>query len=91
MRGRSVDVGIRPEHVRVETARGEGSLEGEVEVLEPLGGEVLVHWRTPVGALVSRVDDEHAPAPGARVALELDWNSAHFFDADTQQAVAPRS
>jgi multiple sugar transport system ATP-binding protein len=91
VRGRTIDVGIRAEHVRFESASPAGPLEGEAEVLEPLGGEVLVHWRTPVGPLVSRVNDEHAPALGARVTLRLDWNSAHFFSVDTQQAIAPES
>ena len=91
VRGQSVDVGLRPEHVRIGASDAAGSMAAEVEVLEPLGGEVLVHWRSPVGALVSRVDDEHVPAVGARLALQLDWGSAHFFRADTQQLIPPAS
>ncbi|HTM56855.1 MAG TPA: sn-glycerol-3-phosphate ABC transporter ATP-binding protein UgpC [Candidatus Udaeobacter sp.] len=90
-RDENVDVGIRPEHVRVDSSGADSSLEGEVEVLEPLGGEVLVHWRTPVGAFVSRVDDDHAPAIGARAALAFDWDSAHFFSAETQQRITIES
>src|SRR4030095_7005736 len=78
-------------HVRIDSSAGPGSIPGEVEVLEPLGGQVLVHWRTAVGPLVSRVDDEHAPAIGARAGLGLDWDSAHFFSADTEQVIAPAS
>ena len=89
--GETIDVGIRPEHVRIDSSSGPGSIPGEVEVLEPLGGQVLVHWRTAVGPLVSRVDDEHAPAIGARAGLGLDWDSAHFFSADTERVIAPAS
>jgi ABC-type sugar transport system ATPase subunit len=91
VRGQSVDVGLRPEHVRFDVADSIASMAAEVDVLEPLGGEVLVHWRSPVGVLVSRVDDEHVPAIGARLGLQLDWSSAHFFRTDTQQVIAAGS
>jgi multiple sugar transport system ATP-binding protein len=86
--GRTIDVGLRPEHVRVQEA-GAGTIEAEVDVLEPLGSETLVHWKTRVGPLVSRVEGDRVPAPGDHAALRFDWDAAHFFDGVTQQTLEP--
>jgi multiple sugar transport system ATP-binding protein len=86
-RGHTLDVGVRPEHVRLET-QAAGPLSAVVDVVEPLGSEVLVHWNTTLGPMVSRLGDGPVPAPGERAALRLDWSAAHFFDPDTQRAVA---
>jgi multiple sugar transport system ATP-binding protein len=90
-RGQWVDVGVRPEHVRMERSGTGESLSAEVEVVEPLGGEVLLHWRTALGALVSRTDDQYVPAPGQRIGLRFDWDTAHFFDAESQRSIAAAS
>jgi multiple sugar transport system ATP-binding protein len=45
--GRSVAVGIRPEDLHAEASSRAGSeLKGEVELVEALGSELLVHFRT---------------------------------------------
>jgi multiple sugar transport system ATP-binding protein len=85
-RGRSLDVGVRPEHVRTPPS-GAGTLDAEVDVLEPLGSETLVHWKTRLGPLVSRVEGDRVPALGDRAALQLDWDAAHFFDAESQRSL----
>jgi multiple sugar transport system ATP-binding protein len=87
LKGRAVDIGVRPEHVRMERSQA-AALTAEVEVIEPLGGEVLLHWRSPVGGLVSRADDAHVPSLGERVGLAFDWDSAHFFDTESRQTIA---
>ena len=87
LKGRAVDIGVRPEHVRMERSQA-AALTAEVEVIEPLGGEVLLHWRSPVGGLVSRADDAHVPSLGERAGLAFDWDSAHFFDTESRQTIA---
>jgi len=88
VRGRAVDVGVRAEHVRMERSASGAALAAQVEVIEPLGSEVLVHWRSPVGPLVSRADEAQVPSIGEQVGLRFDWDAAHFFDADSQQTIA---
>ena len=85
--GSTVDVGVRPEHIRLDP-EAPGSLPAVVEVLEPLGSEVLVHWSTALGPLVSRIGDGQVPAVGERLALRFDWDATHFFNAETQRVVA---
>jgi multiple sugar transport system ATP-binding protein len=86
-RGRSVTVGIRPEDLTLD-ARGPGAtVAGRVEVREPLGSEVYVHWTTPVGALLSRVPGQTAPAEGESGTLHFEFDRLHFFDAQDERAL----
>jgi len=87
MRGRTVDVGVRPEHLRIGPA-AEGALVAEAEVIEPLGSEVLVHWKSPIGPLISRVSDGSIPAVGMRTGLVLEWDAVHFFDVESRDTIA---
>ena len=60
--GRSVIVGVRPEHLSLGPAEGNRSLTADVELVEALGNELLVHFVTdaktahPDRALVSADD-----------------------------------
>ena len=86
-RGQPLVLGVRPEDVRLE-AEGPGmTVEGRVDVREPLGNEVLMHWRTPIGELISRVQGQDAPAVGASAPLHFAWSRLHFFDPATERAV----
>jgi multiple sugar transport system ATP-binding protein len=79
--GKTVDIGVRPEHLRpVER----GGLSGSVQVIEHLGAETYVFidiggardlcWRTPGWADV---------AVGDRVTLGFDVARLHVFDPET--------
>ena len=87
-RGRTVQVGLRPEDLTAAAPDAEGGIPARVEVIEPLGNEVLVHWNTPVGTLVSRVTGEPAPKVGAEARLRFDESKLRFFDAQSEQAIA---
>ncbi|MFN3928699.1 MAG: ABC transporter ATP-binding protein [Thermoflexus sp.] len=75
-------LGVRPEHVQV-VPPGEGDLQAEVYVIEPLGRDVLVNLRLkalPIRALAS------PPFPwkvGAMVGLRLDRSHLYLFDKHT--------
>ena len=90
-RGKGVTLGVRPEDI-VLVPRGEGAtLEGVVEVREPLGHEVLVHLSTPLGPLVARFLGADTPAVGARTALHFSLAKLHCFDPETQRALKASS
>jgi len=88
-RGKSVTVGIRPEDLALEP--GEGAvIEATAEVREPLGNETLVHWRSSVGTIVSRVPGQAAPAVGQVSKLYCPLPKLHLFDAtDERSLLAP--
>ena len=70
-------VGVRPDHVRL----GEGELEGEVCLVEPLGSESFVHLQVDDDQLVARV--EHSPQVGEKVKFSL--GQTLRFDPQTGQ------
>jgi multiple sugar transport system ATP-binding protein len=47
-RGKGVVVGIRPEHISVDTSANGAALHGDVELVEALGSELLVHFSLDV-------------------------------------------
>jgi multiple sugar transport system ATP-binding protein len=88
-RGGEVTVGVRPEDLTLERGAAGGSLRARVEVSEPLGNEVLVHWSAPAGAFVSRVPGQHAPAVGESADLHFAFEKLHFFDATSEVSLIP--
>jgi multiple sugar transport system ATP-binding protein len=86
-RGGAVTVGIRPEDLLLAPQGPGGRLDGQVELREPLGNEVLVHWRTLAGAVVSRVPGDAAPAVGVRASLHFAFARVHLFDPGTERAL----
>ena len=83
--GSKVTVGIRPEHVR--PAAGAVDLQQSVEVVEPLGS--VIHVLGTVGGrpFTSAVEPEVVVRPGERLALSVDHDRMHLFDATTGVAL----
>jgi len=71
-------VGVRPQHVVL----GQGPHRARVDVLEPLGTEVLVHLDLGGEHLVART--EAPPAPGE---IAVDFRTVHRFRRDTGERV----
>jgi len=88
VRGRSVTLGMRPEHMLL-NAQG---LLVEVEMVETLGSEQLVHCRCGQSAVVVRCATRQladTPAkPGDRITTGPDGRHAlHWFETDTGRRV----
>jgi ABC-type sugar transport system ATPase subunit len=69
-------VGVRAEDLRL-AADGAPA---EVDVVEQLGADALVHLRLSDLELVARVDASARPRPGDRVAVAVDATRWHAFD-----------
>ena len=85
-RGKTVRIGVRAEDLTLDRGALGGSIQGKVELSEPLGGEALVHWSTPAGRLISRVAGK-APAVGDVATLHFAHSRIHLFDPETEQAI----
>jgi len=86
-RGKRVTVGLRPEDLTLAPVGVGSGIQARVEVREPLGNEVLVHWTTPAGELMSRVPGQDAPHEGESATLHFAYSKLHFFDPDTELAL----
>jgi len=88
-RGKSVTLGVRPEDIR----EGGGDdlkpyrVDAVVEVVEPLGNEILVDVRAGQNPLVARVAPTSRVRLKEQVPLTLDPERLHFFDSQTEQAI----
>jgi multiple sugar transport system ATP-binding protein len=87
MDGKAVTVGVRPEDLSLAAGDPGGRIEAEVDVREPLGNETLLHWRSPIGTLISRVPGQEAPQVGERLGLHFPFAKLHFFDPESERAL----
>jgi multiple sugar transport system ATP-binding protein len=88
-RGQPITLGIRPEDIR-ESAAGDpkdSQVEAVVEVVEPLGNEILIDVKIGPNPIVARVPPTSRLRTHERVRLSLDPERLHFFDSKTEQAV----
>jgi multiple sugar transport system ATP-binding protein len=86
--GKSVVFGLRPENIfsAGKVPRGEtGRVSGEVEIVEPLGNEVVVHSRIGDDILVAKLDPHQIPKMGAPIELVVELDTLHLFDAQTEK------
>ncbi len=88
--GRTVVLGVRPEHVTVTRTPTDGALPAEVYVVEDLGNELLVDARVDGQAAIARVANAEAPAIGDRVWLAFAPAHAHLFDPETELHIVKR-
>jgi multiple sugar transport system ATP-binding protein len=88
LRGRPVTLGVRPEDVVLDDGAPGATLAARLEVREPLGNETLLHWSTAAGPLISRLSGASPPELGASATLRLPFEALHWFDPESQRAIA---
>jgi len=89
-KGQSVTLGIRPEDLREATGGDPQDLvfEALVEVVEPLGSEILLDTRVVNQTVVARVDPTVRTKHHQKIQLAFIPDRIHFFDNKTDEAVA---
>jgi multiple sugar transport system ATP-binding protein len=87
--GAPVTVGVRPEHLRLANGgEPEGStFEAAIDVVEPLGSEILLDVRAGPSTMVAAVDASARVAPHERIRLAVDPARLHFFDPKSEAAI----
>ena len=81
--GRPVDVGVRPERVRL----GSQGRPAEVRLVEPAGSESFVHLRLDGHDLLARIVDGARPREGETVRVDVAAQDVHLFDRETGRRV----
>lgn len=85
-----VSFGIRAEHLMVDQqpdiANG-SSMQVQIEVVEPTGGEVLVFTTIDGTEVVAKSDPNHTVRRGDRVMLTADMNRMHLIDPQTDLVI----
>lgn len=81
---RQIVVGIRPEHLAIESEIQQESeaiaIEGMVEVVEPLGAETIMEVNCRGSSLLARIKGDTLPPVGKNIRLIAEVNRFYFFD-----------
>ena len=89
---RKVALGVRPEHLRIESdpskADSSGWFKAVVDLVETTGVESYVYLTCGSVKLVARCEASHRPAIGENLSLAFDIAQAVMFDSETQDAIA---
>ena len=85
--GQRLTLGVRPEALQIANGAVDSSFTTEVDVVEPLGNEILLNFRAGGVPMVARVDPGVRVKAHENVRFALDPERLHFFDAKTESAI----
>jgi ABC-type sugar transport system ATPase subunit len=85
LNGQRLELGIRPEHLRV--SLGGSGVPAEVQVVEVAGNESFLHLVTGGHRLVARVGFQLRPRVGEQVRVQIPQRQYYLFDADSGQTL----
>jgi multiple sugar transport system ATP-binding protein len=85
--GGRVTLGVRPEALRLANGTDDYSFPTEVDVVEPLGNEILLNFRAGGVPMVARVDPGTRVGAHESVRFALDPARMHFFDPKSEAAL----
>jgi len=83
MEGKTVTVGIRPEHIYTpDSAKGESlqELDGTLDFFEQLGSDTVLHVRVGGKLLLAKISGRYTADLGSRIKVLLDLSKLHIFD-----------
>jgi len=88
-RGKPVTLGVRPEDIREATTDAPSGygIDAVVEVVEPLGNEILLNVKVGQHWMVARIPPTSRVRLHEQVPLTLNPDRLHFFDKQTEQAI----
>ena len=93
--GRPITLGMRPEDIYVSGSNYMPTTVTEmqcvIDVLEPMGNEVVVYAHAGKHSLVARVAPQTLPVAGEPVTLALNLEKMHFFDQETEEVIGSRA
>jgi len=88
--GKPLTLGLRPEHIGIRKG-GVGSYrtKAKVEIIEPMGNEVYVHFSTRKGGpnYIARLSPDDISSGVKTIDLSLEMDQAHFFDGQSQMVI----
>jgi multiple sugar transport system ATP-binding protein len=88
-KGQTVTLGIRPEDLRVGTTAdsSDQAFDAVVDVVEPLGSEILLDVTVAGQSVVARVEPSMKARPHDKVRMAFVPDRMHFFDVKTEQVI----
>ena len=88
--GRPVTIGIRPEHARLVDPGAPGAVRIEVDLVEPLGSEALLHAELDDAPFIMKAETRGALHVTGPAAFTIGPHLMRVFDAETGRGVPAR-
>jgi multiple sugar transport system ATP-binding protein len=85
-KGQTVTIGVRPEDIHL-TSDSRNGFDAVVDVVEPLGSEILLDVKVGPHVMVARVDPSVRAKIHETVRLTIEPERVHFFDLKTEAAI----
>ena len=82
-----VTFGIRPEDILAKDIPEDAAVDARVEVVEPLGSEVMLYLVVGEQTLVGKVDSTIHPEPNTNLRVGFNMSRCHFFDTEAGQVI----
>jgi multiple sugar transport system ATP-binding protein len=85
--GRRVTVGVRPDNLIEAGQPGRGPtapITVEVDMVEPLGHEIVLHGSAGEDRFVAALDPSRVPRLGERIELAIELDTLHLFDPESE-------
>ena len=86
-KGQTVTLGVRPEDMHIAGGEGRTGFDALVEVVEPLGAEILLDVKVGPSIMVARVDPTVRAKVHEKIRLNVEPDRLRFFDAKTEAAI----
>ncbi len=85
--GKKVVLGVRPEDIRPAVETDTASFKANVQIIEPMGNELIVYLEQGRHNLVARFSPDTLVALHDKMPIVFDAEKRHFFDAETQERI----
>ena len=82
--GKDVVLGVRPENIYPDP---EGSIEAHIEVIEPMGNEIIIYCSIHENKVIIRMDTREEFKPGDTIRVNIKPDLTHFFDRETEKSI----
>ncbi|MFX0095249.1 MAG: ABC transporter ATP-binding protein, partial [Candidatus Hodarchaeota archaeon] len=89
-RGKTVTLGVRPEHIKLNPGSSDSNITAKVGVLEPIGSDTFVYIDFPTeSTLIVKIEGYASLTLGQEVDVSFQDSYIHFFDAETEKRILP--
>jgi multiple sugar transport system ATP-binding protein len=88
--GKEIVFGIRPQHVNESSREGDGDsqrMDAVIEVVEPLGTEIILSAKCGENSLTASVDTRAKVKADMPIEFRIDMNQMHLFDKTTHKVI----
>jgi multiple sugar transport system ATP-binding protein len=86
-KGQTVTVGVRPEDMHIAASDVRTGFDAVVDVVEPLGAEILLDVKVGNSVMVARVEPTVRAKVHEKIRLNVEPDRLHFFDGKTEAAI----